>query len=94
MYQNPVMKGQLYIHFKVEFPDSLSPDHLTALEAVLPPRSKPQMTAVELDECEETTLHDVDMEEMKRNQAHVQQEAYDEDEEMPGGAHRVQCAQQ
>ncbi|RVW86664.1 DnaJ protein-like [Vitis vinifera] len=46
------------------------------------------------DECEETTLHDVNIEEeMRRKQAQAQ-EAYEEDEEMPGGAQRVQCAQQ
>lgn len=95
MYQKPFMKGQLYIHFNVEFPDSLSVDKLKALEAVFPPSSKPQMTTMELDECEETTLHDVNIEEeMKRKQTQAQQEAYDEDEEMPGGAQRVQCAQQ
>jgi hypothetical protein len=29
------------------------------LEAVLPPRTASQLTDMELDECEETTLHDV-----------------------------------
>ncbi|AQK64131.1 Chaperone protein dnaJ 3 [Zea mays] len=33
-------------------------------------------------------------EEMRRKQAHAAQEAYEEDDEMPGGAQRVQCAQQ
>jgi DnaJ family protein A protein 2 len=50
---------------------------------------------MELDECEETTLHDVNIEEeMRRKQQQQAQEAYDEDDEMPGGAQRVQCAQQ
>ncbi|ONM30834.1 Mitochondrial import receptor subunit TOM20-4 [Zea mays] len=38
MYQRPFMKGKLYIHFSVEFPDSLSPKQCKALEAVLPPK--------------------------------------------------------
>ncbi|KAK4358517.1 hypothetical protein RND71_020746 [Anisodus tanguticus] len=95
VYQRPFMKGKLYIHFIVEFPDSLSPEQVKALEAILPAKPKSQYTDMELDECEETTLHDVNMaEEMRRKQA-AQQEAYDEDDEMNGGgAQRVQCAQQ
>ncbi|KAL2943097.1 DnaJ protein-like protein [Bienertia sinuspersici] len=95
MYQRPFMKGKLYIHFTVDFPESLAPDQCKSLEAVLPPRSAPQLTDMELDECEETTLHDVNIEEeMRRKEARAQQEAYDEDEDMHGGAQRVQCAQQ
>ncbi|KAM3398779.1 dnaJ protein [Capsicum galapagoense] len=95
VYQRPFMKGKLYIHFIVEFPDSLSPEQVQALEAILPARPKSQYSDMELDECEETTLHDVNMEEELRRKQAAQQEAYDEDEEMPGGgAQRVQCAQQ
>lgn len=96
MYQRPFMKGKLYIHFTVEFPESLSPDQVKALEAVLPPKPSSQLTDMELDECEETTLHDVNMteEETRRKQYQAQQEAYEEDDDMPGGAQRVQCAQQ
>ena len=44
---------------------------------------------------EETTLYDVNIEEeMRRKQQTQAQEAYDEDEDMHGGAQRVQCAQQ
>ena len=91
IYQRPFVKGKLYLHFNVDFPDSLTPDQVQALEAILPPRPSSQMTDMELDECEETTLHDVNMEEEMRRK---QQEAYEEDEDMPGGAQRVQCAQQ
>jgi len=96
MYQRPFMKGKLYIHFTVEFPDSLAPEHCKALEAVLPPKLTSKLTDMEIDECEETTMHDVNNieEEMRRKQAHAAQEAYEEDDEMPGGAQRVQCAQQ
>lgn len=88
------MKGKLYIQFTVDFPESLSPDQSKALEAVLPSRPTTRLTDMELDECEETTLHDVNMEEeMRRKQQHAQ-EAYEEDEDMHGGAQRVQCAQQ
>ncbi|KAK1287768.1 hypothetical protein QJS10_CPB19g01301 [Acorus calamus] len=96
MYQRPFMRGKLYIHFTVEFPESLLPEQCKALEAVLPPRTSSQLTDMELDECEETTLHDVNIEEeMRRKQQAQAQEAYDEDDEdMHGGAQRVQCAQQ
>ena len=96
MYQRPFMRGKLYIHFTVEFPDTLSLEQCKNLEAVLPPKPKTQMTDMELDECEETTLHDVNIEEeMRRKQQQQAQEAYDEDDDdMHGGAQRVQCAQQ
>lgn len=91
-YQRPFMKGNLYIHFSVDFPDTFTPEQGKALEAVLPPRTASQLTDMELDECEETTLHDVNFEEeMRKKQS--QQEAYEEDEEGSGGP-RVQCAQQ
>ncbi|KAE8709000.1 Chaperone protein dnaJ 3 [Hibiscus syriacus] len=95
IYQRPFVRGKLYVHFTVDFPDSLTPDQCKALEAVLPPRTSVQLTDMELDECEETTLHNVNMEEEKRRkQAQQAQEAYEEDEDMHGGAQRVQCAQQ
>lgn len=95
MYQRPFMRGKLYIHFTVDFPDSLTPDQCKALETVLPPRTSARPTYLEIDECEETTLHNVNIEEeMRRKQAQQAQEAYDEDEDMHGGAQRVQCAQQ
>ncbi|KAK9144347.1 hypothetical protein Sjap_004250 [Stephania japonica] len=94
-YQRPFMKGRLYIHFDVEFPDSgdLSLEQCHALETILPPRPNSHLSKMELDECEETTMNDVNIEEeMRRKQRQQQQEAYDEDDEpsMP----RVQCAQQ
>lgn len=89
------MKGKLYIHFTVDFPEYLSPEHVKALEAVLPPKPLSQLSDMELDECEETTPHNVNMEEeMRRKQQQAQAEAYEEDEDMQGGAQRVQCAQQ
>ncbi|GLT77725.1 hypothetical protein SLA2020_492860 [Shorea laevis] len=95
VYQRPFMKGKLYIHFTVDFPDSLSPNEVKALEAVLPPKPTSELTDMELDECEETTLHDVNMEEEMRRKRQAQQEAYEEeDDDMHGGAQRVQCAQQ
>ncbi|KAF3790724.1 DnaJ protein-like protein [Nymphaea thermarum] len=94
MYQRPFMKGKLYIHFNIDFPDSLTPEQCKTIESVLPPRSSVGLTDMELDECEETTLHDVNMEEEMRRKQSQAQEAYEEDEENMGGPQRVQCAQQ
>ncbi|KAI3853862.1 hypothetical protein MKX03_001190 [Papaver bracteatum] len=94
MYGRSFMKGKLYINFTVDFPDSLKTEQSKALEGVLPPRDSPQLKDTEIDECEETTLHDVSIEEIERKQPEPQaqtQEAYNEDD-MHGG--RPQCAQQ
>lgn len=94
MYQRPFMRGKLYIHFTVDFPESLSPEQVKALQKVLPQKPTSQLTDMELDECEETTLHDVNIEEEMRRKQQAQAEAYEEDDDMPSGAQRVQCAQQ
>ncbi|TYH62603.1 hypothetical protein ES332_D07G131600v1 [Gossypium tomentosum] len=94
LYQRPFIKGKMYIHFTVEFPDSLNPDQIMALEVILPPKPTSHLTDMELDECEEATLHDVNIEEEMRRKQQAAQEAYDEDEDTHGGAQRVQCAQQ
>jgi DnaJ family protein A protein 2 len=94
-YQRPFVKGRLYIHFSVEFPEagSLHLEQLEAIEQILPRRMVDQMTEMELDECEETTLVDVNIEdEMRRKDQQRQQEAYEEDED--NGGPRAQCAQQ
>ncbi|RRT72661.1 hypothetical protein B296_00009443 [Ensete ventricosum] len=94
MYQRPFMRGKLYIHFTVDFPDSLMPDQCKALEAALPPKPASQTTDIELEECEETTLYDVNMEEeMRRKQAQAR-EAYEEEEDVHEHGQRLQCAQQ
>ncbi|OAY71583.1 DnaJ protein [Ananas comosus] len=92
----PFMKGRLYVQFNVELPDSgmLSLDQCRALEKILPRRpGSSQLSDAALQNCEETTMYDVDIEvEMRRRRLEQQQqEAYDEDED---AAPRVQCAQQ
>uniref|UniRef100_A0A5B7AAA2 DNAJ n=1 Tax=Davidia involucrata TaxID=16924 RepID=A0A5B7AAA2_DAVIN len=95
-HQRPFMRGRLFIHFSVEFPDSgfLSPEKGRALETILPSRPSKQSSNMELDECEETTLHDVNIEEeMRRKEQQRQQEAYDEDDDEPNMP-RMACNQQ
>lgn len=98
-HHRPFMKGKLYIHFNVEFPESgtLTPEQCHTLETILPPRQSKNLSEMELDNCEETIMHDVNMEEEKRQkqQQRQQQEAYDEDDdEEESPMPRVQCAQQ
>ncbi|EFJ24401.1 hypothetical protein SELMODRAFT_232411 [Selaginella moellendorffii] len=94
-HQRPFVKGRLYIQFSVDFPEprALNPDMLKTLESVLPPRPALQLTQVELDECEEATLHDVNIDEEMKSKHQQQREAYDDDDD-PSAGHRVQCAQQ
>nr|CAB3487854.1 unnamed protein product [Digitaria exilis] len=91
-YGRPFMKGRLFVEFNVELPESgaLSPDQCRAIEKVLPQLPRGRLSDMEMDQCEETIMHDVNIEEeMKRRK---RQEAYHEDEEDAGP--RVQCAQQ
>ncbi|GJZ85228.1 hypothetical protein Tco_0650567, partial [Tanacetum coccineum] len=69
-----IYEGKIVIHFTVEFPEFF-PEQCKPLEGVLPARPSMQMTDMELDECEETTLHDVNTEKEMRMK---QQEAYDD----------------
>lgn len=97
-YGRPFIKGRLYIHFNVEFPESgfLSPEKCRALEAILPPRLGKRSSDIELGKCEETTMHNVNMEEEMRHkeQCHHRQEAYDTDDEIDANLHSLGCNQQ
>ncbi|KNA05908.1 hypothetical protein SOVF_185980 [Spinacia oleracea] len=93
-HERPFMKGRLYVHFNVEFPNSLPLELSQGLEKILPGNPRKQVTDMEVDECEETTLHDINMEEeMRRKQQQRNQQAYDEDDDEDEEP-RVQCAQQ
>lgn len=98
-HQRPFMKGRLYIHFDVEFPESLPLERSRALGKILPSKPGKQVSEMELDECEETTLHDVNMEEeMRRKKQQRNQRSYydndDNDDDEGPSMPRVQCAQQ
>lgn len=84
--------GNLYIQFTVKFPEAGEIQNLDLLEKVLPPRTQ-QTTAPPDAMVEDYDLHDVDA----RNQARAQGAAGmdDEDEDgVPQGAERMQCASQ
>ena len=83
--------GNLYIKFEVEFPSGLDMQRLDLLESVLPPRPRlPQLSPDAM--IEDYDLEDVD----PRSQARARGLATDEREEdgIPQGAERMQCASQ
>ncbi|KAH7316334.1 hypothetical protein KP509_21G088900 [Ceratopteris richardii] len=98
LYQRPFIKGNLYVHFQVDFPESgtLTIEQCRALRSALPSKAAPKLSKADLDECEETILRDVDMaEESRRRQQQRRTEAYHEDEDEDDmGGQRVQCSQQ
>lgn len=99
-WQRPFMKGKLVIHFNVAFPETgfLTPEKCKILKTILPSGGASTSSSdMALDDCEETILHDVNMEEeMRRRQYQRQQEAYDEedDDDDESGMPRVGCNQQ
>nr|CAH7769706.1 unnamed protein product [Callosobruchus chinensis] len=84
-YKNPFEKGRLIVQFLVNFPKTLPPESIPALENALPPRTE----CIIPDSAEEVTLEDFDPEQERRR---AQKNAYDEDDEMHGPGQRVQCA--
>ncbi|KAI9931626.1 Type I HSP40 co-chaperone [Aspergillus wentii] len=86
--------GNLYIQFDVKFPEKDQLQNLNLLEQVLPPRmeqAKPPADAM----VEDFDLEDVDGSEYSQARAHGAASAMDEDDDdVPPGAERVQCASQ
>ncbi|MCO5608894.1 hypothetical protein L7F22_063112 [Adiantum nelumboides] len=69
---------------KPDFPESgsLSPNQCKAVEAILPLKPLSEMTNMELGECNETILQNVNMEEeMNRKQQHQQSQEVQEDQQ-------------
>lgn len=91
--------GNLYLKFDVKFPErltgpdggSMTPDQQAALASVLPPRPKganPPADAM----TEDFQLDDVDP--TREGPRAAGATGADDDDEMGGGAERVQCASQ
>ncbi|XP_076673042.1 dnaJ heat shock protein family (Hsp40) member A4-like [Andrena cerasifolii] len=83
IYKDPFSRGRLIIQFVVNFPKTINPSVVPALEQCLPPREV-YVIPVGAEEC---TLTDLDPEQEARRRD--QRQAYEEDE---GGPSRVQCA--
>ncbi|GAQ11285.1 mitochondrial protein import protein mas5 [Aspergillus lentulus] len=86
--------GNLYIQFDVKFPEKDQLQNLDLLEKVLPPRmEQPQPPADSM--VEDFELEDIDASEGSQRRAHGAASAMDEDDDdVPPGAERVQCASQ
>ena len=92
-FRHPEIKGNLYVHFDVQFPENafLEEKDLKTLESLLP--TKPQDTIdMEEDEVEEVNMIEF---ESTRGAGPLYREAYegDSDDDEPSG-HRVGCAHQ
>ena len=86
--------GNLYIQFEVKFPPSMfnTPEKIQMLEAVLPPRKEFEQPPPDAM-IEDFDLENVDQSGQRRAQGAT---SMDEDEEdgVPHGAERMQCASQ
>ncbi|KAI5297886.1 hypothetical protein KEM56_004462 [Ascosphaera pollenicola] len=89
--------GNLYIQFNIRFPQKDQLQNLHLLEQVLPPRQQ-QATPPTDAMTEDFELQDVDSDarEQARAQGHGAANAMDDDDEdgIPAGGERVQCASQ
>eukprot|EP01012_Entosiphon_sulcatum_P026836 TRINITY_DN3232_c0_g1_i1.p1 TRINITY_DN3232_c0_g1~~TRINITY_DN3232_c0_g1_i1.p1 ORF type:complete len:423 (-),score=85.60 TRINITY_DN3232_c0_g1_i1:49-1293(-) len=90
-YKNPFNKGQLLVQFDVEFPESLTPAALKALEQSLP---KPQAEDVDLRDAEECFLHGVATRAGDRGQQGGRGRQTDDSDEDEGGPRQAQCVHQ
>ncbi|KAH6767496.1 DNAJ-like protein 2 [Perilla frutescens var. hirtella] len=96
-YQRPFVKGQLVIHFIVDFPEPgiISPEKSLILKTALPLKSSKHLSDKAVAECEETTLLDVNIEEvMRQKERQRQRDAYNEDDADDDTVHQVACNQQ
>jgi len=90
------LKGNMYIRFDVEFPDTIDAQQIAALQSVFPSHSNGVM---DTDDAEVVQVSNVaNIQEELRSRASMGRgggEAYDseDDDDMPRGQ-RVQCAQQ
>lgn len=84
--------GNLFIIFKVTFPETLKPKSITSVQAAL---GHMKSTDIDMDASEEVVL--TKFSESQRNthaQGGTEGGSSDEEEGMPRGGQRVQCAQQ
>lgn len=101
VHGRPFVKGNLYVHFTVEFPEKLDVGLVGRLRSLgLPSTVPPDSDDMDVDDAHEvgmTPVEDIEGELRSRvNMAKNAGEAYgsDSDDDMPRGGQRVQCAQQ
>jgi len=93
-YKSPMSHGDLYVHFSVEFPKSLTKDQIEGLSKVLPapllPKVKETKNIYDLTKAPEHKAND------KGNTRQQHEEEEDGEEEGHGGhqGQRIECGQQ
>lgn len=99
VHGQPMVKGNLYIHFEVKFPEMITPQQRDALYGVFGPPKEPSEIAVDDDEEVESTMNKVSdiQDELKARARYGKQyrDGYSSsgsDDER--GGQRVRCAQQ
>ncbi|OJJ57112.1 hypothetical protein ASPSYDRAFT_59516 [Aspergillus sydowii CBS 593.65] len=85
--------GNLYIQFDVKFPEKDELQNLNLLEQVLPPR-KEQAQAPSDAMVDDFVLEDVEGDGSSQARAHGAAGMDEDDDDVPPGAERVQCASQ
>lgn len=94
----PLDKGNLYVQFSVQFPESLNQSQISSMKQILPQGS--DSTAMDIESAETASLRNVsnfekELQQRKEFQRQHRTSAYDESDEEDGpGPGRVQCAQQ
>lgn len=91
LYGNRTLHGNLFIKFRVQFPEYLSEEQRTLLDRVLGPRPQLSLNGTE-EHVEQVSMIDYRPEHGKDSQR--SENAYDEDDEGMESGPRVQCAQQ
>lgn len=101
MHGRPFEKGYLYIHFEVEFPESLDDAQVSKLREVLTKAPDANGSSMALDDVEEVAMIPItdmqdELRQRREDMKRFGSSAYDSDsdDDMGGGARRVQCAQQ
>lgn len=94
LFNNPALNGNLFVHFEIEFPKTLSTEQITKVQDVLSaqkPQKLPDLGVENTHECIPFSKKHINENKRERN------EAYDEDdgeEGGMGGGQKVQCATQ
>jgi DnaJ family protein A protein 2 len=92
-HKQPFNKGNLYIKFTIQFPDTLTKAQIRTLESVLPARiPAPKITKKE--NVEDVVLGGVKVEGAQQGRGGRRGEAYEEEDESGRGQEGVQCRQQ
>jgi len=86
---NPFIKGNLYIAFHINFPETLSEEAVSTLRGVLPDPDEPAM--YDSEEVEEHHMELADLKHFGKGGAVTAGSEYDSDDE--GGPQGVQCQQ-